>query len=258
MTDSSTAAFGRETKTPLGGRNILKPGAVPVAPFQIKLLLRAPLSERVHKLRFAANVPFTWAAGQYLVVVRAQGQPLFLPYSIASACDPGAPGQFEIAAAYRAGADLIDELVVGSELEVVGPQGQFTWQPEPSPAALLVSVGTGVAPLRALIQEELMRASRSRLFLLAGHRAPEDVLFQDDFVELAAAVPRFHFEPTLTGDAAHWLGRRGRVQTQLAAAVESLGPLDAYVCGRLEMVADVCAALSQLGVPEPRIRSEGY
>ena len=229
-----------------------------LARFRIALSLRQPLSARVHRLRFVARPPFRWAAGQYLVVLGAGGPNLDLPYSIASACDPAHPGELEIAAAVRAGADALDALELGAELEAEGPAGAFTWQPQPSPAALLVGMGTGIAPLRAMIQEQLARDTETRLLLLAGHRAPEDVLFHDEFAELARAQPRFQFVPTLSGDSADWPGERGRVQTQLAAAVHSLGPLDAYVCGGLDMVNDVVHALQVLGVAEARIRSERY
>ncbi len=224
----------------------------------IQLLARSPLSERVHCLRFAALAPFQWAAGQYLVVVRGKGQDLFLPYSIASAYDPQKPGEFELAVLFGAGAAVMDELNVGERLEVEGPAGEFTWQAEPSPAALLVGVGTGIAPLRALLEAELARDSDTRLLLVAGHRTPEDVLFQTDFVELAARHTRFRFLPTLTGAHATWAGERGRVQAQLRAAVHSLGRLDAYVCGRLDMVREVVVALEREGVPAGRIRSEGF
>ncbi len=224
----------------------------------LELVARAPLSTRVHRLRFRAASAFRWAAGQYLIVMRAGGHELALPYSIASACDPEHPGELEIAAAFGAGADVIDALVPGDRIEVQGPAGEFTWQAEPRAAALLIGVGTGIAPLRALIQEELRRPRATRLLLLAGHRAPEDVLFADDFAELARREPRFTFLPTLTGAHEHWIGRRGRVQAQLAEAVASLGELDAYLCGRLDMVSEVTIALELLGVPRARIRSEGY
>jgi len=226
--------------------------------FNAELIARTALSGRVHRLRFAARGPFRWAAGQHLVVVRSKGQELFLPYSIASAYDPQRPGEFDLAAAVNAGADAIDHLSIGEELTVEGPSGAFVWQTEPRPAALLVGVGTGVAPLRALLEEELARASRTRLMLIAGHRAPEDVLFADDFARLEQQHPRFRFLPTLTGASAAWSGERGRVQAWLRAAVQALGAPDAYVCGRLAMVREVVAALEQDGVPAARIRSEGF
>ena len=224
----------------------------------VELVTRAPLSSSVHRLRFRARAPFQWAAGQHLVVVRGQGQELLLPYSIASAQDPKTPAEFELAVAVHTGADVMDDLPLGAELEVEGPAGGFTWQPAPSPAALLVGVGTGIAPLRALVQEELARASSVRLLLLAGHRAPEDVLFADDFARLAATHARFRFIPTLTYAGSEWLGHRGRVQAQLIEAVNSLAPLDAYVCGRVDMVNEVVATLEQHGVEASRIRSEGF
>ncbi len=226
--------------------------------FVLELTSREALSARVHRLRFRALGAFHWAAGQYLIVVRARDAELSLPYSIASAVDPAHPGELELCASFGAGAPLIDALAPGDRIEVQGPAGEFTWQPEPREAALLVGVGTGVAPLRALLQAELRRASATRVVLLAGHRAPEDVLFARDFAELARSHARFTFVPTLTGAHEHWLGRRGRVQAQLADAVSSLGQLDAYVCGRLDMVHEVTSALELLGVPRSRVRSEGY
>jgi NAD(P)H-flavin reductase len=231
---------------------------MPARRIVVELIERAPLSNRVHRLRFASRSPFDWAAGQHLVVVVAQGHAVFLPYSIASANDPNNPGQFELAVAIHAGADVMDTLAVGAELEVEGPAGSFTWQAVPSPAALLVGAGTGIAPLRAMIQAELARVSDARLLLLASHREPEDVLFARDFARLAAEHPRFQFIPTLTGGSSSWLGRRGRVQAQLLEAVSSLAPLDAYVCGRLEMVSEVVRLLVAHGVAESRIRSEGF
>ena len=227
--------------------------------FTVELLARTPLSGRVHRLRFAAETAFRWAAGQYVVVTRSKGQDLFLPYSIASAYDAQRPGQFELAVSFQAGADAMDELVIGSELELEGPAGEFTWQAEPRAAALLVGVGTGIAPLRALLEEELARASQTKVWLIAGHREPEDVLFARDFARFEAQHARFRFVPTLTGTSMAWAGERGRVQARLSAAVDALGALDAYVCGRLDMVREVVSALQRAGgVPAPRIRSEGF
>lgn len=231
---------------------------MPAQRFEIELIARAPLSRRVDRLRFASQSPFRWAAGQHLAVVRGQGQELFLPYSIASASDPQKPGQFELAVAIHAGADVLDRLTIGERLEAVGPSGEFTWQPEPGPAALLVGVGTGIAPLRALLEEELGRVSTRPLWLVAGHRAPEDVLFAPDFEQLAALHARFRFVPTLSNGGSDWRGHHGRVQARLIEAVSALGALDAYVCGRLDMVNEVTTTLLEHGVPLPRIRSEGF
>ena len=144
---------------------------------------------------------FNWAAGQHLVVVRGQGKSFSYRIRSPPPTIPQNAGEFELAVAIRAGADVIDTLPWARSSRSRGPPANFIWQAAPSPAALLVGVGTGIAPLRALIEEELARASETRLLLLAGHRAPEDVLFAEDFARLAAEHARFRFMPTLTGAA---------------------------------------------------------
>ena len=210
----------------------------------VELVARGPLTRGVHRLRFASRLPFRWLAGQYVVVVRGQGRELELPYSIASAYDPRKAREFELVVGVRTEAAVLTQLQVGAA--------------RPRPAALLVGAGTGVAPLRALIEAELQRESSTRLLLLAGHREPEDILFHDEFARLAAQHPRFAFQPTLTGIGVGWGGLRGRVQTQLVQAVRSLGTLDAYVCGRADMVTEVGAALQSEGVSAERVRLEGF
>ena len=226
--------------------------------FEVELIARAPLSSRVHRLRFAALSPFRWAAGQHLVIVRGREQDLFLPYSIASASDPQKPGEFELAVSVHTGAEVLEQLAVGERLEVEGPSGDFTWQAAPNPAALLVGIGTGIAPLRALVEAELARESATTLWLIAGHRAPEDVLFAEDFARLARDHARFRFVPTLSNGGRDWLGHHGRVQARLIEAVHALEPLDAYVCGRVDMVSEVVTTLLEHGVAASRIRSEGF
>ncbi len=154
-------------------------------------------------------------------MVKAKGQELFLPYSIASAYDQQRPGQFELATAVGAGADVIDQLSIGEELQIEGPSGAFVWQAAPSPAALLVGAGTEIAPLRALLEEELRRASQTQLMLIAGHREPEDVLFGEDFARLAQQHARFRFVPTLTGASAA-VGRRARARASSAACCSAM------------------------------------
>lgn len=225
--------------------------------FTVQLLARTPLSSRVERMRFRASVPFRWAAGQYVLVGQGKGQELFLPYSLASAYDPGSPSEFDLAVTLGAGG-VMDTLPLAAELVVEGPLGEFTWQAAPSPVALLVGVGTGIAPLRALIEEELGRDSRVRLLLLAGHRSSSDILFAEDFARFAAREPRFRFIPTLSAGGPEWAGLRGRVQAQVIEALSSEGPLDAYVCGRLDMVREVVDILTSHGIDPSRIRSEGF
>lgn len=183
-------------------------------------------------------------------------------YSIASAPHPDHPERFEVAITLVEKGQVspfLHALSMGAQLEVDGPFGFFTRQGlEPLPA-LLVGTGTGIAPLRAMIQAELQREQGPQLTLLFGCRTREDILYGEEFERLAQAHPRFTFEPTLSRAGDDWTGRRGYVQAQLPELVARAGRPHVYVCGLSDMVNDVRNELKQaLGYDRKHIHTERY
>lgn len=200
----------------------------------------------------------SWEAGQYLTLSTADAPSVAVPYSIASAPDRGRPGEFELAVSANGGQDLLARLHLGAKVFVSSPQGSFVWQRDRG-STLLVGMGTGLAPLRAILQAWLARAVSERITLLFGARSEADILFRDEFVELAELEPRFSFEPTLSRPTNLWRGRTGRVQDHLAEIVSSMPDTSAYVCGSRAMVVDCVARLTgELLLNPARIRSEAH
>jgi NAD(P)H-flavin reductase len=226
--------------------------------FSVELMARSELSPRVQTLRFRARSGISWAAGQYLELFLPRDSATGYSFSLASSMDPRAPGEFELAVARGGSAKDLDEMAIGTELEAEGPRGSFTWQPLGETSAVLIGVGTGVAPLRALIQEQIRHGGATRLILLCGYRDERDVLWDGELRSLVGEHARFSFEPTLSQPSGAWAGRRGRVQDHIADLIDPLGSdLCAYVCGRTAMVADVTRRLRERhGIA--RIKSEGY
>lgn len=207
----------------------------------------------------AIDGPFEWTPGQY-VQVRAPDDPnLDLPLSIASAPDPSRPGRFELAVMRGTNTEALLALEPGAEIEARGPQGSFTRAAADPLPALLVGAGTGVAPLRAMIQDELRSAGVAPLVLLFGCRSEADMLWREEFEALAVRAPRFRFEPTLSAPSAAWAGRSGWVQEHLIELGRELGAPQAYVCGGDEMVKDCVLLLEQeLDLPPESIFIEQY
>lgn len=216
-----------------------------------------------------------------LVLACADGQPLpYIPgqwinlhvpyagvtdkrsYSIASAPSLAHPEQFEVAVT-RVDAGSISlalhALPDGEALSFEGPYGFFTREGMEQLPALFVGTGTGVGPLRAMIQAELERDAGPPLTLVFGCRTQADILYREQFEALAAKHGRFSFEPTLSRADAGWTGRQGYVQAQLPELVEKLGRPHVYVCGLSGMVNDVRALLKQqLGYDRKHIHTERY
>lgn len=214
-------------------------------------------------LACADGQPLTFIPGQWInLQLDCGGTPDKRPYSIASAPVPEHPEQFEIAVTRvddgRVSLSLHAQRA-GDELELDGPYGFFTREDHLQEDALLVGTGTGVGPLRAMIQAELARSDGPRLTLLFGCRTQSDLLYRAEFERLARSHERFRFEPTLSRPDPEWTGRSGYVQTQLSELVQASGRPHVYVCGLSNMVNDVRAHLKQtLGYDRKHIHTERY
>lgn len=208
------------------------------------------------------DAAFTWLPGQHakLAPVAVSGEPTTaVPFSIASAPDPGAPGEFELAVSHNAGEALLRALQPGGTVVVSRAKGSFTWKPNPD-TTLLIGMGTGIAPLRAMLQAALA-ANVTRVILLYGARTRDKLLFGSELEQLAnQRQSQFRFEPTLTQPGNDWHGRRGRVQEHLAPLVEhqQRGHVHVYACGTKTMVDGVIARLGELGIDPKQIASEAH
>lgn len=153
-----------------------------------------------------------------------------------------------------ADAVLAEALPAGS-LEVTPPLGAgFPTQPANGCHVLLFAAGSGIAPVRALI-EQLggARQKRARVILFYGQRAEGDFAFRGEFGDwqrLGVELVLCCSQPTEA-----WPGARGYVQ-HVARASEFAGvPLDravAYLSGPSEMIVGVRSALGSAGLPADR------
>jgi CDP-4-dehydro-6-deoxyglucose reductase len=223
------------------------------------------LSPSVRGIRLACQdgQPLEFTPGQWvnLHVDAAAGRDK-RAYSIASAPDPAHPDEFEVAVTRVEAGKIslsLHALADGTELDIDGPYGFFTRVGHDQRAALFVGTGTGVGPLRSMITAELERDDGPELTLLFGCRSEADILYRAEFEQLAAAHARFSFEPTLSRGSPAWPGRRGYVQTQLAALIANKQQPEVYICGLSNMVNDVRDTLKRsLGYRRTQIHSERY
>jgi CDP-4-dehydro-6-deoxyglucose reductase, E3 len=229
------------------------------------------------RFRMAGAVPVGHAAGQYvdLVVPTARGIPFRRSYSIASAPDPAQPDTFEVAVTRVDGgltSEALHALPLGGAVEVGEPRGTFTRTGEDRDhPALFVAAGTGLAPIRAMLSEDVKAAEGAPLVLLFGCRTQQDVLWGDELRGWEATCPRFRVQVTLSrpqgvglpgqgpGEPPEWSGLTGYVQRHAVSLCRALPGARVYVCGLSAMVDDVVGLLAgDGGVPRSALRYETY
>lgn len=225
----------------------------------LEVVAREPLSARVEVVRLRSRDPesFRWLPGQHVELSLPGSIAGAIPYSIASAPDPQRPGELELAVANSGSRDLLGKLKPQGAVFASRPRGSFIWRPGQG-GSLLIGMGTGIAPLRAMLQAALQQSSEP-IVLLFGNREEADILWRTELEALAAAAPRFHFLPTLSNAGLAWQGRRGRVQDHLDAVMQLAPDARVYVCGNPSMVGDTVGRLNTaFGIVPGRIWSEAY
>lgn len=226
------------------------------------------MSERVRHLIFERvdGQPFAFASGQWVSVilplVDEKGRPLRRSYSIASVPD-GSP-RFELVVTQvegGPGSTFLNQAMIGTLLEVKGPQGTFT-RAHPGPS-LFIATGTGIAPFRGMLHDALAAGGEDPVWVLFGVRGPADLLFGEELFSLARQSPRVRFEVTYSRPPIGWLGRVGYVQEHVRGLWSELralgGEPHAYVCGVKKMLMEVRTVLrDELGLVRQRVHLESY
>ena len=224
----------------------------------------APAVRCLH-FRTSKGEPFPFVAGQFVnLFLDLSGERVKRAYSIASAPNMDQPDRLEIAVTKVEGGPMstaLHAMKLGDEIEMEGPWGVFTRPPaHRDRPALFVGTGTGLAPLRSMLVDELREsASGPSMTVLFGCRHEEDILWREELEELSNRHQHVTFTTTLSRGNEPWDGRRGYVQTHLAELVPPLMPVHVYICGLSEMVQGVRKVLKEdLGLDRKSIHAERY
>jgi CDP-4-dehydro-6-deoxyglucose reductase, E3 len=225
-----------------------------------RLIETAELCPEVRQFVFEAvdTDGFAFTPGQFVSLVHQfEGREVTRAYSIASAPDRN---RFELCLnRVKEGvfSPWLFAMNPGDTVNMQGPLGYFVLR-NPARDALFVATGTGIAPIRSILQANLAGPRTAQITLLFGARYPASILYRGEFDTMAALWPGFRFWPTVTRPDDTWQGRTGRVQQHLLEAIGDRRDIDVYICGLREMVDDVRAVLKCVGFDRKQIIVEKY
>lgn len=197
---------------------------------------------------------------------------LFLPGQYIDAIVGGTRRSYSLANAPRADAHLellikrypsgelssywFDRAAIGDLLRIEGPFGTFFLREDPPGNMLFLATGTGIAPVKALLEElaaQPARAGMNRLRVFWGNRESESFCWDPSPLGLDIELHQ-----VLSGGSAGWQGRRGYVQH--AAVQDGFDPHDTvvYACGSKAMITSAGEMLTALGLPLRRFLSDAF
>ncbi len=201
-----------------------------------------PLSGLTKHLQFEIEeVPhFEFTPGQFVSMqTEHDGREITRAYSIASA--PVKDRVFDVCLnRVQDGffSNYLCDLPEGAKVKFHGPHGYFVLK-NPVRDSVFIGTGTGIAPLRGMLQYLFADPSRNEgrdFWLVFGVRNREDLYYNDEFLQLEGENPNFHYIPTLSRPDEQWTGARGYVQDHVRKIADDRRDMDAYICGLKKMV----------------------
>jgi len=203
---------------------------------------------------------FEYLPGQ-AVMMAPHGAAVRRPFSIA--CSPERAAEthaLELLIAMAGGSEDLGWARAGTLVDIEGPLGTFTfpvWVDQSR--VLFVAGGTGIAPVRAMLDHALRCHPAERISLLYSTRRSDEFAFVEE-LRAHERAGRLELHQTVTrDDSTSWDGKRGRIgRSHFEAVLHEPGKTICFVCGPPTLVSESAASLRELGVPPELIRTEGW
>jgi NAD(P)H-flavin reductase len=220
-----------------------------------------PATPRARIVRFDLDGhAFDYAPGQ-AVTIANHGQEKRRPYSIAAAPENAKlDGWLELLVGVNAEGAPGPHLTLdaGQLVDIDGPLGSFTFPHQPEERRFVfIAGGTGIAPLRAMMQRALHLPHRN-IGLFYSVRTPDEFAFEGELRKLATAGDIELRQTVTRATDTDWAGPRGRLNRDALAELVHDPATLCFVCGPPALVEEIPRILTELGIPRERIRIEEW
>ena len=240
------------------GQAAPKPIASTVSRFKVAEAIECKtLAGKYHSFILKTDPALVFKPGQYVSIKVADTR--INSYSIADHesaenfgllidTNPGGPGS-----------KYFENLKVGDKISYLGPFGIFTYKEDGAKNLLFLGTGSGVSPLRCIIDDLLkVQKVQTPITLYLGLRFPSDVFWKEYFENLEKEYPNFHYVLAISKPDETWTGKTGHITDLVAQDFPDASECSAYLCGNKLMVEETTNILLSHNCKKERIYSEKF
>lgn len=152
----------------------------------------------------------------------------------------------------------LKSLAPGDELHVEMPHGAFFLRAEDFRPLLMLATGTGLAPIKAILESLHGDPDCPPVTLYWGARTEEDLYLDAEIRSWADRFDDFTYVPVLSRPGEGWTGRRGYVQEAAAEDFEDFSEHALYLCGSPNMVRDARARFLERGGSANHVYADSF
>jgi NAD(P)H-flavin reductase/hemoglobin-like flavoprotein len=197
--------------------------------------------------------------GQSVAIESPSRPKLWRYYSMANAPRPDGLLEFHIRLIDGGAVSmaLTSSSIADTELRLGSPVGALTLsQPLSGRDLLLVAGSTGLAPLKAILDQVSALQQPPRVHLFFGARTADGLYDLDSLEKMAVQHPWLTVTPVVSADS-RFAGETGSLPDVVARHGDWSGH-DAYLAGPTEMVQEAIARLASAGLAQDHIHIEDF
>lgn len=232
------------------------PDLPPSALHQATVIGTERLAPDVTALRLSLPEPLDYLPGQYANLLLPDGS----PRSFSMATAPGGDLTFHIRhiEGGRLTRGILPTLAAGATLSLEAPLGGFVYRAADFRPLLFLATGTGIAPIRAILESLLDDGDCPPVTLYWGGRTLPDLYLRNEIASWAERLTEFRFVPVLSRAGDDWSGARGHVHDICLAETPDVTECAAYLCGSPAMIRDARGALLANGANPAFVYTEAF
>lgn len=233
---------------------------VKILPCRAEQLRQAAHDVMVIQLKLPAAERLQFLAGQYLEILLKDGRRR--AFSIAN--PPHEDACIELHIRHVEGGTFTDHVFADMKartlLRIEGPFGNFFLREDSDRPMLLIGGGTGLAPLKSMIEHAFHVGLTRPMHLFWGVRARRDLYMDEVPNRWAAEHEDFQYTPVLSEPRPEdaWPGETGTVVAAVLRHYPNLSGFDAYIAGPPAMCEAARDAFREQGLPAERMFSDAF
>lgn len=180
------------------------------------------------------------------------------PFSIANAPN-GKFLEFHIRRTTSGASHYATEILKPDDvLDIAAPYGSCVYMSACSRPLIAVAGGTGLAPMKAIVEASIKDAHAHDVFLYHGVRGLDDLYLEDFFLDLEDTDKRFHYVPVLSEEKIEGI-RHGLVAAEMVKDFPDLKGARIFGAGPVELVRHMTELCLAAGADPSHIHSDlGY
>ena len=243
-------------------REISAAEGIPIRIMPCRVMKLDRLAHDVMQLSFklAEGQRLQFLAGQYIDILLSGNQRR--SFSLATA--PHADELLQLHIRHVPGGLFSEQVFTAMKerdlLRFQGPLGTFFLREDSDRPVILVSGGTGFAPIKSILDHAFAQGTTRPLHLYWGVRAQRDLYLHDLPQAWAREHAHFRYTPVLSQPLSedHWSGRTGWVHEAVIADHPDLSRHEVYASGPPPMIEALKKAVIAHGLPSDRLYYDSF